>query len=809
MRKKTQKMKKGMAFLMAQLLALGAVQTMPGTTLVVNAATSSKPSITTYATKQELMESFKQDGTNDTIGKLVFGKEGPSTPMEWYILGADKGIGDGNNITVFAISPIITNQVFEDDNETEKTYQSQFGVYANVPTKVNPNHYGASDLRVELQKVATDTNHFSKAEQALMQATPVTTYDNKNSENYTTTDILYVPDSTGGNTQGKYIYAGSTNAIKMYKDNYWSTEDQFWLRSPYNVSYSTFQALVVDKDYNVYRKDVATNTGYDVRPMTNIKLTSVLFASSAPARLSAPARAEALPSNKAMRLRFDGSNIAIGNVICDSEKGELLATKSSDATGTVSLIVQGNDGTDNWFYSEVITDSKLLKASEIKEALSGVISADSDIDLNKCCIWLETTLDDGLKYANMATEKTMTKISSVELSGIDIPTPKKALDAEAVTDTAGVSDATPSVTWKAGDKVATGNADYNTAYTASVTLGIEDTYIWGTDITATVNGQTASVTKNGDNTITVSYAFPAVKDKLISITAPQPITVANGTAYADMKLPTTVAIVTEGSTVTTANVAWNTTTPSSGSYDPSVTTEQKVTLTGTVTCPDTIDANGVSLSTSITIIINAASSEANNNNVNDNNTKMSDDGKATYNITASSAKNKAVTYVAPANKKLSKVTIPDTVVIDGVKYKVTEIKKNAFKNNKYIKTVTIGKNVKTIGASAFSGCSKLKTIKIGSSVSTIGDKAFYKCTKLTKITIPSKVNKIGKQAFYGCKKLKNITIKTTKLTSKKVGSKAFTGTQKEAKVKVPKKSLTAYKKFLYKKGLNKKAKITK
>lgn len=763
MRKKTRKMKKGMSYLMTLLLTLGVVQTMPGTTLVVNAATSSKPSVTTYATKQELMESFRQDGTNDTIGKLVFGKDWNTTQMEWYILGADKGIGDGNNITVFATRPIIIDQVFEEDNGTEKTYQPTYGVYASAPAKLNPNHYGASDLRVALQKVATDTNHFSKAEQALMQATPVTTYDNKNSANYTTTDVLYVPDSTGGNTQGKYIYAGSTNAIKMYKDNYWSGTDQFWLRSPYNVSYSTFEALVVDKDQNVYRKDVATNTGYNVRPVTNIKLTSVLFASSAPARTSTPAKAEVLPSNKSMRLRFDGSNIAIGNVVYDSEKGELLATKSPDATGTVSLIVQGNDGTNNWHYSEMLTDSKQLKVSEIKEALSGVISADSDIDLNKCCIWLETTLDDGLKYANMATEKTMTKISKVELSGIDIPTPKKALDTEAVTDTAGISDATPAVTWKAGDKVATGNADYNTAYTASVTLGIEDTYIWGTDITATVNGQTASITKNGDNTITVSYVFPAVKDKLISITAPESVTVVNGTAYADMKLPTTVAIVTEGSTVTTANVAWNTTTPASGSYDQSVATEQKVTLTGIVTCPDAIDANGVSLSTSITIIISAASSDVNNGNTGDNNKKKSDDGKATYIITAFSAKNKAVTYVAPTKTRMSKVTIPDTVVIDGVKYKVTAIEKNAFKNNKYIKTVIIGKNVKNIGA----------------------------------------------KAFYGCKKLKNITFKTTKLKSSTVGKQAFKGTPKNAVVKVPKKSLKTYKKFLYKKGLNKKAKIKK
>ena len=95
-------------------------------------------------------------------------------------------------------------------------------------------------------------------------------------------------------------------------------------------------------------------------------------------------------------------------------------------------------------------------------------------------------------------------------------------------------------------------------------------------------------------------------EKLISITAPQSITVANGTAYADMNLPTTVTIVTEGNTVTTADVAWNTTAPASGSYDPAVLTEQTVTLNGTVTCPGNVDANGVELNTTISITISAA-----------------------------------------------------------------------------------------------------------------------------------------------------------------------------------------------------------
>ena len=73
-----------------------------------------------------------------------------------------------------------------------------------------------------------------------------------------------------------------------------------------------------------------------------------------------------------------------------------------------------------------------------------------------------------------------------------------------------------------------------------------------------------------------------------------------------MNLPATVNIVTEGNTASSAQVTWDTTTPAGGNYDPSVLTEQTVTLKGMVTCPDSIDANGVSLSTTITITISAA-----------------------------------------------------------------------------------------------------------------------------------------------------------------------------------------------------------
>ncbi len=146
------------------------------------------------------------------------------------------------------------------------------------------------------------------------------------------------------------------------------------------------------------------------------------------------------------------------------------------------------------------------------------------------------------------------------------------------------------------------------------------------------------------------------------------------------------------------------------------------------------------------------------------NTKLTDAKTGNkYKITKAGTSGGTVEFTFPKNKKVTKVTIPATVKIDGITYKVTSVAKNACKG----------------------------------------------CTKLTTVTINKNVSKIGANAFSGCKKLKKITIKTTKLKSSTVGKNAFKGTPKNAKVKVPKKSLKAYKKFLYKKGLHKKAKITK
>lgn len=143
-------------------------------------------------------------------------------------------------------------------------------------------------------------------------------------------------------------------------------------------------------------------------------------------------------------------------------------------------------------------------------------------------------------------------------------------------------------------------------------------------------------------------------------------------------------------------------------------------------------------------------------------TTLKDSKGATYKVTGAKVKNPTVTYVKP-KKNVKKVSIPATITVKGMKYQVTAVSKDAFKNNK----------------------------------------------KVTQVTIDKNVNNIGKNAFYGCKNLKKVIIKTTKLTKKTVGKNAFKGIHKKATIKVPKKKLNAYKKLLKNAGISKSVKVVK
>lgn len=114
-------------------------------------------------------------------------------------------------------------------------------------------------------------------------------------------------------------------------------------------------------------------------------------------------------------------------------------------------------------------------------------------------------------------------------------------------------------------------------------------------------------------------------------------------------------------------------------------------------------------------------------------------GGATYKVT--DAKAGAVEFSAP-KKNATSVTIPATVKINGKSCKVTSIKAKAFSGNKKLKSVVIGKNIKTIGKQAFFKCAKLNKVTFkGTAVKKIGAKAFAKTNKKMTVTVPKKLKK--------------------------------------------------------------------
>lgn len=87
-----------------------------------------------------------------------------------------------------------------------------------------------------------------------------------------------------------------------------------------------------------------------------------------------------------------------------------------------------------------------------------------------------------------------------------------------------------------------------------------------------------------------------------------------------------------------------------------------------------------------------------------------------------SAKQVSVTGAA---KKFTSVKLPAAVKFNGMSFQVTEIGKKAFRKQTKLKSVTVGKYVKTIGANAFQGDKKLAKIKFsGTAIKSIGKNAF-------------------------------------------------------------------------------------
>ncbi|MCI7061059.1 MAG: Ig-like domain-containing protein [Lachnospiraceae bacterium] len=107
--------------------------------------------------------------------------------------------------------------------------------------------------------------------------------------------------------------------------------------------------------------------------------------------------------------------------------------------------------------------------------------------------------------------------------------------------------------------------------------------------------------------------------------------------------------------------------------------------------------------------------------------------KAYYKILSVTAAGGKATYLHPVGKKVKKVTIKDTVIRKGKKFKVTQLGNKAFKDCKKLQKVTVGKNVSVIGKKAFANCRSLKVVILTGPKQKLPKNAFAGCPAKPKV----------------------------------------------------------------------------
>ena len=197
------------------------------------------------------------------------------------------------------------------------------------------------------------------------------------------------------------------------------------------------------------------------------------------------------------------------------------------------------------------------------------------------------------------------------------------------------------------------------------------------------------------------------------------------------------------------------------------------------------------LLTSIVVLLCSVSVSAYGFIVKDGNYKLC------YNIT--SAKDRTVVFAKCIDPQFSidkySITIPRSVVFNGITYSVTEIGSFAFENA-YLTNVVIPNSVTEIRYGAFIDCWQLESIVIPSSVTEIGPSAFKGCDRLKSVVIPNSVKIIDMAAFEGCRRLLYVVSESKEPPTLEMD--AYNNTSSKAVLFVPAGSKKAYKKALKK-----------
>lgn len=106
------------------------------------------------------------------------------------------------------------------------------------------------------------------------------------------------------------------------------------------------------------------------------------------------------------------------------------------------------------------------------------------------------------------------------------------------------------------------------------------------------------------------------------------------------------------------------------------------------------------------------------------------------------------------------VLSPETAVIG----------KAAFKNSKWLNSVSNAAGVVKLDAQAFSGCKSLESIDLSDKLEYLGKRAFEHCCGLKEIHLSEKLTVIPEKAFFRCKSLRRVVVPAS---VRQIGAQAF------------------------------------
>ena len=129
-----------------------------------------------------------------------------------------------------------------------------------------------------------------------------------------------------------------------------------------------------------------------------------------------------------------------------------------------------------------------------------------------------------------------------------------------------------------------------------------------------------------------------------------------------------------------------------------------------------------------------------------------------------------------AYSRLSGVTLPDSL---------TKLENYSFVSSR-IEKITIPGAIEAIPEGCFNECNTLQTVSLGKNLTSIGEYAFTNCQNLEEVQVPKENNiqSIGMNAFYACVKLNNIDFIKSKVST--IDSGAFAACYSVKEVTLPK-----------------------